>query len=118
MDTVVVNVRVEYIRPEYANLAEWCNDPNNVYIGRRGIVYVEGVRYPHHDSPFANPYKIGKNGDRDNVLALYRGYIYHNLRIRPELVDTLRNMKGKKLGCWCKPAACHGDILVEIINSL
>jgi hypothetical protein len=42
----VVNVKVKHIRPEYANLKEWTSDLNNVYIGRRGIVFVNKERYP------------------------------------------------------------------------
>ncbi|MFD1444291.1 DUF4326 domain-containing protein [Thermoactinomyces vulgaris] len=26
-------------------------------------------------------------------------------------------MKGKVLGCFCKPRACHGDILVELVEN-
>jgi hypothetical protein len=27
-----------------------------------------------------------------------------------------RELKGKVLGCWCSPKACHGDILAKIAN--
>mgnify|MGYP001555401115 CR=1 FL=1 len=39
--TEVVNVRVLYIRPKYQNLKEWTNDPENLYIGRKGIVMID-----------------------------------------------------------------------------
>lgn len=32
--------------------------------------------------------------------------------------DDLLKLNGKTLGCWCKPDACHGDILIELINSI
>ncbi len=32
------------------------------------------------------------------------------------LLDDLHELKGKVLGCWCKPLACHGDILAELAN--
>lgn len=44
------------------NLKEWMNDPNNVYIERRGIVFIDGKRFPEQDSPYANPFKVGKDG--------------------------------------------------------
>lgn len=109
----VCNVRVKHIRPKYDNLKEWCEDPNNYYIGRRGIVFVDGKRYPPQDSLFANPYKAGRDGTLEEVLAKYRVYI----------VDKINNglnievLRGKNLGCWCSPNPCHGDILLELLNS-
>ena len=61
----VVNAAVSHIRLEcYNNLKEWCFDLNNVYIGIKGIVFIDGVRNPPKDSLFCNPYKIGKDGNR------------------------------------------------------
>ncbi len=35
------------------------------------------------------------------------------------LLKDLHELKGKILGCWCLPTqTCHGDILVELVNSL
>jgi hypothetical protein len=31
-------------------------------------------------------------------------------------LKQLRELKGKELGCWCKPNKCHGDILLELID--
>ena len=41
----VVNVKVNCIRPKYNNLEEWMTDPNNVYIGRKGIVFINSERF-------------------------------------------------------------------------
>ena len=41
-----------------------------------------------------------------------------NILNRPELLDALHELKGKRLGCYCKPAACHGDVLVELVKEL
>lgn len=46
----VVNVKVAFIRPEYQNLKEWMQDNKNVYIGRKGIVFVDGKRFPNECS--------------------------------------------------------------------
>jgi hypothetical protein len=54
----VVNVRVRHIRPAYRDLREWCGDPDNVYIGRSGAVFVDGRRYPERASAFANPFRV------------------------------------------------------------
>ena len=56
----VQNIRVVYIRPlGYHNLREWINDDKNVYIGRGGILFIDGERYPKESSKWHNPFKIG-----------------------------------------------------------
>jgi hypothetical protein len=113
----VVNVSVKNIRPKYNNLHEWIkNKDENVYIGRKGVVFIDGVRYPLNDSIWANPYKITDIMSRDKVLELYKTYIKEKLQKDNNLVKELLQLKGKKLGCWCKPECCHGDIIIEMIK--
>lgn len=109
----VVNVKVKYIRPEYNNLKEWCEDPNNLYIGRRGIVFIDKQRYPPRDSPWCNPYKIGRDGDWSEVSRKFRDHIMS--KINNKEVD-LEELRGKNLGCWCTPNDCHGNILLELLE--
>ncbi len=70
----------------------------DVYIGRGSI--------------WGNPFVIGKDGSRDEVIEKYRSYILN----KPELIAKLDTLKGKVLGCWCKPQRCHGDVLIELIS--
>jgi hypothetical protein len=63
-------------------------------------------------SKWGNPYIIGRDGDREEVIRKYRVYVIHN----KELMDSLIELEGKTLGCCCKPKRCHGDILVELIE--
>ncbi|MFS0885324.1 DUF4326 domain-containing protein [Aeromicrobium sp. 179-A 4D2 NHS] len=73
--------------------------PDAVYIGR--------------GSPWGNPFVIGVDGDRDTVIRAYRLW----LETQPELMERMRReLRGKDLVCFCKPAACHGDIILEIAN--
>lgn len=118
----ICNCKVEFIRPRYKNLKEWCEDENNEYIGRKGIVFIkneEGIkeRYPKNNSIFYNPYKINKDGDRNEVIEKYKIYIINRLKNENDLLKELLKLKNKNLGCWCYPERCHGDILKEIINS-
>lgn len=48
---------------------------------------------------------------REEAISKYREYILS----RPDLIDSLDELRGKKLGCYCKPDSCHGDILIELI---
>lgn len=65
-------------------------------------------------SKWANPFKVGRNGTIDNVLNLYKDHV-----IESGLIKDIEELRGKVLGCWCKPGPCHGDILLELLgNSL
>jgi len=63
-------------------------------------------------SKWGNPFVIGKDGTREEVIEKYRAYILK----KPELLACLVELKGKTLGCFCKPLPCHGDVLVELIK--
>lgn len=77
------------------------NTPNTaVYVGRPTI--------------WGNPFVIGKDGTRAEVIEKYRAYITSE----PELVRlACTELKGADLVCWCAPEACHADVLLEIANS-
>jgi len=77
-------------------------EPYDVYIGRPSI--------------FGNPFKIGKHGTREEVIALFKKCFYHELEINPEFKEQVLKLKGKTLGCYCKPLPCHGDVIVEYLE--
>lgn len=107
----VVNVKIKYT---HCNLKEWMSDENNIYIGRGRIVFIDGQRFPKSDSIFANPFKI--HGDnRDQVIDSYRTYFYEKIKDDDFRKEVLK-LKGKNLGCWCKPFPCHGDIIAEYLK--
>ncbi|MDP9120130.1 MAG: DUF4326 domain-containing protein [Acidobacteriota bacterium] len=74
-------------------------DRYDVYIGR--------------PSKWGNPYVIGRDGTREQVIAKYRAWVLR----RPELVAALSELRGKVLACWCAPQPCHGDVLVDLVQS-
>jgi len=118
----VVNVKVGHIRPEYDNLKEWMEDPENVYVGRKGIVFItmedgKKERFPKNDSVFCNPFKVGKDGTLEEVVVKFENYMREKLEKNEDnIVEELKKLKGKNLGCWCKPNKCHGDRLLELIE--
>lgn len=114
----VINIRTKYIRPEYDNLKEWMEENDHVYIGRKGVVFINGKRFPEMDSIWANPFKIGSDRSRDDVIDLYRKYLKKRLRTDPVLGEQLLDLDGKILGCWCKPDACHGDVILELLEEM
>ncbi len=72
----------------------------DVYIGR--------------GSKWGNEFVIGRDGDREEVIRKYRDWIMKN----DYLLSFLGELKDKVLGCYCKPLACHGDVLVELVEKM
>ncbi len=61
---------------------------------------------------WGNPFVIGRDGDRAEVIAKYREWIAE----QPELLAALPELRGKRLGCWCAPEPCHGDVLADLAD--
>lgn len=81
--------------------------PYDVYIGR-------AIRFRNlPGSKWGNPFHIGRHGSRDEVIEQYRAYLISN----PALIAALPELRGKVLGCWCAPLACHGDVLADLADS-
>ena len=73
-------------------------------------------------SIFGNPFIIGKDGNRDEVIDKYKKYflnrIKEDLHFRfcvKQLIDYAED-NDLVLGCWCYPKKCHGDIIKEFIE--
>lgn len=124
---IVTNVKVKYIRPKYKCLKDWMDDPNNAYIGRAGVVFIDKKRFPVDQSTWANPFKIGRDGNRDQVISKYKEYIEKRIENEPELKKELMDLEGKRLGCWCvspesseceNKLVCHGQILVQLCRDI
>lgn len=71
----------------------------DVYIGR--------------PSKYGNPFIIGMDGTREEVIAKFEAYL---LGFPQLLEDAKRELKGKVLACWCAPELCHGDIYKKHIE--
>jgi len=63
-------------------------------------------------SIWGNPFKVGVDGTREEVIQLYKEDLLNN----KYLMSRIGELKGKTLGCWCAPAPCHGDVLLELAN--
>ena len=68
--------------------------------------------YIGRSSKWGNPFMLGMHGTRSQVIAKYRSWI----KRQPELMAALDELDGKVLGCHCKPEACHGDVLIELLE--
>lgn len=81
----------------------------DVYIGRPG----RGER-----GYFGNPYPLSPNEQRGATLEKFRTYFFGRLKSDSLFRIRVEQLKGKTLGCFCKPKPCHGDIIADYLNSL
>lgn len=72
--------------------------PHAVYIGRPSV--------------WGNPFVIGKDGTRAEVVEKYE----RSLLRQPHLLAQLGKLRGCSLICWCAPLQCHGDVLLRLAN--
>lgn len=79
----------------------------DVYIGRPGKW---GNPFSHLGDTLAK-YRVKS---REEAIQAYREWIVR----QPELMAALPELKGKILGCHCKPLACHGDVLLELCKTI
>jgi hypothetical protein len=71
--------------------------PDAVYVGR--------------PTKWGNPYKVGRHGDHARVVQMYRAYILGSI-----LLADIEELRGRDLVCWCVPAPCHANVLLELAN--
>lgn len=88
------------------------DEPFDVYIGRAGRGF---------DGTFGNPFRVGRlshDGERAVQLARFTEYFYRRLREDAAFLSVVSALKGKRLGCFCRPPEgfrgrllCHGQII-------
>ena len=61
--------------------------------------------YIGRGSKWGNPFVIGKDGTRDEVIDMFIEYLLKD-RL---LLDQVKELRGKDLVCFCAPRRCHGD---------
>ena len=87
-------------------------ESHDIYIGRavprRGFA----------GSPWANPFPIGEEHNRKSVINHFRNWVLTSKDPRAVYIrEHITELHGKRLGCWCKPKACHGDVLAELADA-
>lgn len=72
--------------------------------------------YVGRGTVWGNPFLIGRDGSREEVIEKYSVHIVKKLLDDPELIPVLLDMEGQRLGCFCAPRPCHADVLVKLIE--
>lgn len=97
-------------------------DPYDVYIGRAGLIHqgVEG-----QDGFFGNPYPAGiwackrcnkQHRSPGSTIPCFVEYFDERVLKDAEFRERVLALRGKTLGCWCKPADCHGDVIASWVD--
>jgi len=105
------------------NLAD---DAYDEYIGR-GTDYhthmlADGIQ-PGAEGWLGNPHPIGwcdrclEYHTREECIEAFKIDFYQKLETDPAFRRHVISLKGKRLGCYCKPEACHGDIIKAWIDA-
>ena len=66
-----------------------------------------GAVYIGRGSPWGNPFVLGRDGNRETVIRRFAEEVLPGLDLEP--------LRGKDLICYCKPAACHGDVILNAL---
>ena len=86
----------------------------------KGWKMPEEAVYVGRPTKWGNPFKVGREGDAEMCVALYRRMVTEeNIWTMPNKQGIKDELRGKDLACWCaldKP--CHADVLLEIANAL
>lgn len=99
-----MNTRVVHLKRKGGRVVTDCD----IYIGRR--IARGGWMLPQ--SKWHNPFPITGTTTRAESIRLYEEYV----KATPALMAALHELRGKRLGCWCKPLACHGDVLARLAD--
>ena len=95
--------------------------PLEIGIGRarRGIgSLLPGQVYVGRPSPLGNPYALGRDGNREQVIAKYRRWLWAQLQSpgSPQECELRRLLAQARSGelellCWCAPLPCHAEVV-------
>lgn len=80
----------------------------DVYIGRAGH---------GEDGYFGNPFRLTTDASRASVLEQYRIWFLQRVATDREFRRRVLELRGKTLGCFCKPRACHGDVIAAWVDA-
>ena len=111
-------IKVANLRKEgFSDLREWMKDPNNIYVGRHGRIFIDKVIFHYPASKWQNPFKLKDYSLKDS-LSLYTLYL-----LNTGLIYDLQEVKGKNLGCFCDHQkdkngvpTCHAQVLADLIE--
>ncbi len=89
----------------------------NIKLGHRYDVYI-GRAGKGEDGYFGNPFRREPGQSHGATLENFRVWFHKRVETDPVYRHRIHALKGKTLGCFCKPHPCHGDIIAQYLNAL
>jgi hypothetical protein len=87
-------------------------------LNRRGMSEIpEGAVYIGRSSPCGNPYEIGKDGSRQEVIDKYRKDFHKEIKRSRSFKKAVMKLLGCDLVCWCAPLPCHGQVIIDWLRT-
>ena len=83
-------------------------------VNKRTHVSAAEDKYIGRPSMGGNPFVMGRDGTRKEVIAQFKTYAIQRMKTDIIFAAYVRSLRGKTLVCWCAPQACHGDVLLEL----
>ena len=94
---------------------------HGIMIANRRNGNVEGV-YVGRPSVLGNPYTVGKDGTRKEVVDKYRHWLRQQYKKDGEVKNLLRKLARQvierrtlNLVCWCAPHLCHAEVIRDAL---
>ena len=81
---------------------KWSNGDDNVFVGR--------------GSKWGNPFLLAEHKNREEVVRLFKEHLLYDKRFK-QLKNSISELKGKVLGCWCAPSLCHAEVLHHLAGN-
>ncbi len=79
----------------------------------------DGVEMIDRSTQFGNPFRLEKDGGdytRESSVEAYREWFLEKIEDDPEFKQSVEALRGETLGCWCKPKACHGEVILAYLR--
>lgn len=68
-------------------------------------------------SIYGNPYVIGRDGSREEVLRKFREYFREKIFLSPEFKAAVERLRtASALVCCCAPKPCHADVYADYLE--
>lgn len=73
--------------------------------------------YVGRPTVFGNPFKIGRDGTREAVVAKYKRYFWRRVNSDITFRQEAQALEGHALLCHCAPEPCHADVIAAWLNA-
>ncbi|RPJ00478.1 MAG: DUF4326 domain-containing protein, partial [Deltaproteobacteria bacterium] len=70
------------------------------------------------DGYFVNPFRMGNRISREDAAQRFQRYFIDRIEKDTEFKRRILALKGRRLGCFCKPKVCHGDVIADWLNKM